>query len=635
MAADLERWLEGRPIIARRVSPPVRAWRWSKRNPKLAAATAAAVCSAMAAAFLFFSHNGLSPQSRLPTTTLIPEKSVAVLPFENLSRNPDNAYFADGVQDEILTDLSRIADLKVISRTSMMAYKSGEKRNLRQIANDLGVAHVVEGSVQRAGNRVRINAQLIDARNDAHLWAQTYDRDLADVFAIQSEIAKAIADQLQAKLSPNEKSAIEQAPTADLTAFDLYSRAKNLLETRFYSDAKANLLQAAELLNQTVARDPSFFDAYCQLAVAHDVLYFVGYDHTPARLALAEAAVQSAFRLRPDAGEAHLARAWNLYYGYLDYDGALGELEVAGRTLPNDPRLFLLKGVIERRQGRWEESIRNLERAVDLDPRNLFVLQQTSLNYFFLRRYRDEEAVLDRALAIAPNDVITRAERSLVELNWHADTRPVHQMVDSIQATNPSALPRIANPWLLCALGERNAVAAEEALNAFGENRPSLSSDNVYLTRLFVEGLVARMTKDQDKARSAFTAARAEQEKTVQAQPNYGPALCVLGLIDAGLGRKEEALREGRRAIELLPVEKDAMNGPAMIKYFAIIAAWVGDNDLACEQLATASKKRRSPSRGNYLRPLCPRNRLQCCRLKTSAAIRTTPTLLKASRTKF
>src|SRR5438270_3632352 len=354
------------------------------------------------------------------TPAEIPEKSIAVLPFENLSRDPDNAFFTDGVQDEILTDLARIAALKVISRTSVMQYGTGGKRNLRQIGNELGVAHVLEGSVQRVGNRVRVNAQLIDARTDAHLWAQTYDRDLADVFAIQSEIAKAIADQLQAKLSPSEKNAIDRTPTVDVSAFDLYSRARTLLETRFFSDARANLLQAAELLNQAVARDPSFFDAYCQLAQAQDVLYFAGYDHAPARLALAEAAIQSAFRLRPDAGEAHLARAWNLYYGYLDYDGALSELEVARESLPNDPRLFLLKGVIARRQGRWEESMRNFERAVDLDPRNLFVLQQTSLNYFFLRRYRDEATVLDRALAVMPNDAVNQAERAFVELSWHA-----------------------------------------------------------------------------------------------------------------------------------------------------------------------------------------------------------------------
>src|SRR4051794_28840124 len=322
LAVDLERWLEGRPIIARRVSPPVRAWRWSKRNPKLAIATAVAVSSAMAAAFLFFSRNGLAPEaglgSRLSTTRSISEKSVAVLPFENRSRDPDNVFFTDGVQDEILTDLARIADLKVISRTSVMQYKTGAKRNLRQVGKELGVAHVVEGGVQRVGNRVRVNAQLIDARTDAHLWAQTYDRDLADVFAIQSEIAKAIADQLQAKLSPTEKSAIEQPPTTDITAFNLYSHAKNLFLTAFAgANGRADLLQAADLLKQAVARDPSFFQAYCQLAFTEINMYGI-VDHSPEYLGQAEAALQSAARLRPDAGETHLARARNLYWGYLD-----------------------------------------------------------------------------------------------------------------------------------------------------------------------------------------------------------------------------------------------------------------------------------------------------------------------------
>src|SRR5204862_339577 len=283
---------------------------------------------------------------RRPTTSALRvlDKSIAVLPFENLSRDPDNALFTDGVQDEILTDLAKIADLKVISRTSVMHYKSKVARNLREIGKQLGVAHVVEGSVQRAGNRVRVNAQLIDARNDAHLWAQTYDRDLADVFAIQSEIAKAIADQLQAKLSPNEKKAIEQPPTTDLAAFDLYSRAKSfLLTTQFSATNEADARKAIELLAEAVKRDPSFSDAYCQLAYAHESLYAVfGSDHTPARLALAEAAVRAATRLRPDAGQTHLARAQYLYNGRRDYAGALAELESVRRALPNDPRLFEL-----------------------------------------------------------------------------------------------------------------------------------------------------------------------------------------------------------------------------------------------------------------------------------------------------
>ncbi len=532
--------------------------------------------------------------------TEVPAKSIAVLPFENLSEEKANAFFADGVQDEILTDLARIADLKVISRTSVMHYKSGIARNLREIGEQLGVAHVLEGSVQRSGNRVRVNAQLVDARTDRHLWGQTYDRDLADVFAIQSEIARTIADQLQAKLSPGEKSAIERPPTNDITAFGLYTRAKDLLLTAAESGAgKADSLQAIDLLNQAVARDPSFFQAYCRLAEAHDGLYSTGYDHTSARLALADAAIEAASRLRPNAGETHVARARNIYQGYRDYNGALAELELARQALPNDSRVFELTGYIQRRQpGRYEESTRTLERAIELDPRNVLLLQQiAAFNYPRLRRYADAKSAWDRLLAITPDDVSAKAERAMVDFEWKGDTRPLHQMIDAIRATNPAAVQRIAERWNICALAERDAAAANNALIASGENPIGLSSENVFFNRPFVEGVIARMTKDDAKARSAFTAARAQQEKIVQAQPNYGPALCVLGLIDAGLGRKEEALREGRRAVELLPVEKDAPEGVDMVKYLAMIAAWIGDKDFACEQLAIAI---RGPSSLSY-----------------------------------
>ena len=537
---------------------------------------------------------------RMSAGESIPEKSIAVLPFENRSEEKVNAFFADGVQDEILTDLARIADLKVISRTSVVNYKSGIARNLREIGQQLGVAHVLEGSVQRAGNRVRVNAQLVDARTDRHLWAQTYDRELADVFAIQSEIAKAIADQLQAKLSPDEKSAIERPPTNDITAFDLYTRAENLLLTSGESGAgKADSLQAIDLLNQAVARDPSFFQAYCRLAEAHDGLYNAGYDHTSARLALAEAAIEAASRLRPNAGETHLARARNIYQGYLDYHGALTELELARQALPNDSRVFELMGYIQRRQpGRYEESTRTLERALELDPRNVVALQQiAAFNYRRLGRYADAKSAWDRLLAITPDDVNAKAERAMVDLEWKGDTRPLHQMIDSIRATNPAAVQSIADLWIICALAERDAAAANNALIASGENPIGLASENVFFNRPFVEGVIARMTKDDAKARSAFTAARTEQEKIIQAQPNYGTALCVLGLIDAGLGRKEEALREGRRAVELLPVEKDAPHGADLVKYLAMIAAWIGDKDFACEQLAIAI---RGPSSLSY-----------------------------------
>jgi len=531
------------------------------------------------------------PAKPVSQTAAIPEKSIAVLPFENLSEEKANQFFADGVQDEILTDLARIADLKVISRTSVMQYKSGIARNLREIGQQLGVATVVEGRVQRSGNRVRVNAQLVDTRTDRHLWAQTYDRDLADVFAIQSEIAKTIADQLQAKLSPREQAAIDRPPTSDITAFDLYTRAKTVL-LRLGSLAAGqmpNVLQAIDLLNQAVARDPSFFDAYCRLAFAHYALYFEGFDHTSARLALADAAVQAASGLRPDAGETHLARAQNLYLGYLDYEGAMGELELARQTVPNDPWLFFWRGMIERRQGRWEESIRDLERGIELDPRNFHILEEAAFCYKALRRYGEERATRDRILAFEPDNAVIKVERALAELNSIADTRPLHQMIDSIRASNPAAMPSIADAWLVCALAERDATTAKDALTALGENPINLTSDdNVRFKRSFFEGVIARMAKDENKARLAFTAARAEQEKIVRAQPNYALAVCALGLIDAALGRKDGALREGGRAVELLPPEKDALDGSAMVKYLAMIAAWVGDKDLAFEQLATA-----------------------------------------------
>ena len=519
-----------------------------------------------------------------------PEKSIAVLPFSNLSKEEENAFFADGVQDEILTNLARVGDLKVISRASVMQYRSGVARNLRKIGQQLGVAHLLEGSVQRAANRVRVNAKLIDARSDAHLWAQTYDRDLADVFAIQSEIAKAIADQLQARLSPNEKAAIEKPPTADLAAFDLYTRAKTLLlTTSLIPTGEQNLRQAVELLNQAVTRDPAFFEAYYQLAFVHGRLYSLGFDHTASRLVSAEAALQAAIRLRPDAGETHLARANYLYYGPRDYAGALAELENARQSLPNHPRLFELTGYILRRRGQQEEGLRNLEKALELDPRNYFIMQQIALSYQFLRRYPEEAAILDRALTIIPEDAATKVNRALVDFYWKADTKPLHQAIDSILAGDPGAISEVADSWFVCALAEHDRVAAERALVALGDS-PWWVDAAVILSRSFGEGLLPRVMKDEAKARAAFSKARAEQEKIVQAQPDYGPALCVLGLIDAALGGKEAALKEGRRAIELLPVEKDSINGTRMLVYFAIIAAWADEKGLALQQLELGAR---------------------------------------------
>jgi len=575
LAEDLERWLKHEPIQARHIGIFTRGRKWVQRNPTSALLAACLVALAAAAGWIVWK----SELIRQPVTT-----GIAVLPFENLNDQKEDSVFADGVQDDILTKLARIADLKVISRTSVMEYRG--KRNVRQIGDTLRVSHVLEGSARRSGDRIHLNAQLIDTRTDTHIWAEQYDRDLNDLFAIQSEIAQKVAERLNAKITATEKLTIEGKPTADLIAFDLYTRGKNLFLTApFSGNTKAAWLEAIDLLNQAVARDPSFFQAYCLLAGVHGNLYWFG-DHTPGRLALEEAAIQAASRLRPDAGETHLARAGNLYGGYLDYDGALAELEVARRSLPNDSGVFELMAGIQGSQGRWEECIRNFERAVELDPRNVITLFQTGLSYATVRRYAEQKSKLDRILIIDPSNLPVKADRAFVEVNWKADTGPLHQLIDEIRTTNPAAMPKIADRWLLCALAERDVAAAKDVLIAVDEI--TLGHNAVYFTRPFVEGVIARMTDDEHKAQLAFTAARAEQEKTVRAQPDYGPPWCALGVIDAALGRKEEALREGRRALELLPVKKDPINGMLMIKYLAVIAAWVGEKDLACEQLATA-----------------------------------------------
>jgi TolB-like protein/tRNA A-37 threonylcarbamoyl transferase component Bud32/Tfp pilus assembly protein PilF len=586
LAEDLERWLEGQPIAARPLSPPARAWRWTRRNPVVAGMAALLLTLGLAAGVMMWKGGAASPSA----TT-----GIAVLPFESSSDDKEEAIFADGIQDDILTKLASIRDLRVISRTSVMRYRG--KQNAREIGKALRVSHVLEANVSRSRGRAdfHLKVRLIDARTGVLVWAEDYDRDLNGLFAAQSELAQKVAEQLRAKISTAEKLAIEQPPTANLAAFALYNRANGLLMLRLSSALKANLLQAVDLLNQAVARDPSFFEAYCQIASAHGHLYFLGYDHSPARLALAESAIETAFRLRPNAGEAHLARAQNHYHGYLNYDAALAELQIAGQALPHDARIFQLMGYIQRRQGRWQESIQNMERAGDLDPRNIETLQQIALGYGMLRRYAEEKSVLERALTIEPDDVDTKVALAAVQFHWKADTRPVHQTIDSIRATNPGALLDAADDWLSCTLAERDVAAAKNALDIIGDT--PLTDYRIYLDRRFIEGVIARIQHDEEKARAAFTAARAEQERIVQADPNFGPALCVLGLIDAGLGRKEEALREGRSAVELLPVKKDALGGPVMIKYLAMIAAWIGDKDLACGQLAVAV---RPPSTVSY-----------------------------------
>jgi TolB-like protein/Tfp pilus assembly protein PilF len=537
-------------------------------------AIALLVLAAVVAAFLFVLRRPMR------TALTVAEKSIAVLPFENLSEEKANAFFADGVQDEILTNLARIADLKVISRTSVMQYKAGLQRNPREIGQQLGVAHLLEGSVQRAANRVRVNAQLIDARTDAHLWAQTYDRDLADVFAIQSEIAVHIATQLQAKLSPKAKSAIEERPTKDLAAYDLYVRAKLLVMNPLIDGAR--LEEAARLLDQAIARDPDFFLAYCLIAEAQSRLYSI-FDHTPVRCELADAAVKTALRLRPEAGEAHLARARYLSSCNLDYDNARAELALAQRTLPNNAQVFGLRGHLDDRQGRGNESARSWEEAVELDPSNLFILRQLALTYITLRRFAEAAAALDRAIGLAAQESGSRVLRAWVDLEWRADPKPLHKTFEAMINENPETAAEWGEAWIDLALCERDPALAERALATMPKG---FDMDALHIPLTFMEGCVARAFGDDAAARKAFTAARAEVERTVREQPDYGPPLCVLGLIDAGLGRKEEAIREGRRASELLPVSKDAINGAHIMQHLGVIYAWTGEKDLAIKQIA-------------------------------------------------
>jgi TolB-like protein/Flp pilus assembly protein TadD len=546
-------------------------WLAHSRWRKLAAA-AVAVCviAALVAGLTIFSR---PPAGR----------SIAVLPFGNLSDEKSNTYFVDGVQDEILADLSKVRGLKVISRTSVMQYKPGLDRDLRAIARRLNVSHVLEGNVQRIGNRVRVHAQLIEADTDAHIWAERYDGELADVFAIQSEIAERIVAQLRLRLSPEEKAAVDERPTDDILAFELYTRAKALIQDAVFSArAQEDLNEAVALLTQAVARDPKFFHAFYQLAHAHDQLYS-RLDRTPARLALAESAINKVRELRPASGEAHLATAKHLYWAYSQFDQARAELAIAARLLPNDPTAPLLTAYIERRQARWADSTRNFNRALELDPQNEFILQQLALTYFNQRQFPEMIRTLDRAVALAPENIVARVQRAAAEVEWRADTRPLEEAIAAAVTADPAAAPIISDQWIDVAIRKRDAAAAERALAHLSQDGCEVES--VPFPRSWCEGLAARNRGDEEAARRAFTSAREQAAERVRSLPNDAGAASVLGMTQAALGEKEDAIRAGIRATELEPISKDALDGPLLVGFLAIIYAWTGEKDLALDQL--------------------------------------------------
>ena len=535
-----------------------------------AVAVALLVLGAFVGGTFFFSHR--------PTTSALRvlDKSIAVLPFENLSRDPDNAFFADGVQDEILTDLAKIADLKVISRTSVMQYKSGIARNLREIGQQLGVAHVLEGSVQRAANKIRVNAQLIDARNDAHLWAQTYDRDLADVFAIQSEIAKTIAEQLQAKLSPKEEAVVEAKPTNDLVAYDLYLRGSEFDRTRASSigtGGAEGAKQEVQLLEQAVIRDPAFVPALCKLADTYLYLYWLN-DRSAPYVDLAKKALEAAARLQPDAGEVHRTRGLLYYRGSLDYGPALAEFALAQRSLPNDASIPFLIGMVERRQGHWDESVRHIRQAVELDPHNVALISELATTYFILRRYDEATKTLDSALAWKPRDFGMAFLRAWVDREQKADLGRWKAVVAG-EAGSPADPNDLISARLALALLERNYHAAQEALDTPG--LAEFDDNGFFIPREWNEGIIARGLGDNTRANAAFLAARQRVAAAVQQSVGDARALIVLGQIDAALGRTADATREGERAAELLPPSKDAINGGLILQKLARIYAQAGD----------------------------------------------------------
>jgi TolB-like protein/class 3 adenylate cyclase len=529
----------------------------------------------------------------------IPEKSIAVLPFENLSDDKQNGYFTDGVQEEILSDLAKVADLKVISRTSVMQYKTGVARNLREIGQQLGVAHLLEGSVQRAGNKVRVNAQLIDARTDGHLWAQVFDRPLDDVFAIQSEIAQAIADQLQAKLSPKETAAMQEKPTTDLAAYDLYLRAKEIWQSNGSSGVETFQREVA-LLEEAVMRDPAFVAAFCLLAQVHVQFYWFNYDHSAARLELAKKALDAAARLSPDGGEVHLARAIFYYRGQRDYAAALKELALARHSLPNDSSIPLLTGLIERRQGHFTESNTYLEQALAIDPHNNLIIIELVNGYTWTGHYAEGRRLLDEALSREPNNFVIATRRARIDYWESGDLHRMQQLSskDITSGTDPSDLVkfRLAHAWW-----QRNFPAAQRALAEYP--LPDVATSGFLVPRQAWEGVLWKRLGETGKAQSALDQARERAAAAVAARPDDAKALSVLADMDADLGRKEEAIREGERSVELMPVEKDAVDAALLQNALALIYAKTGENARALDLLEKLTKKPFGPDYGTLLAP--------------------------------
>ena len=511
----------------------------------------------------------------LPATSELSEKSIAVLPFDNFSDDKENAFFADGIQDDILTSLARIHDLKVISRTSVMPYRNAAKNNLRKIAEVLGVSKVLEGSVRRGGNRVVVSVQLIDARNDHHLWANRYDRPLADSLGLQGELAAEIAAELRVTLSAEEKLRVETKPTDNPDAYLLYLKARGyeLNPDRLFEDFRV----AEQLYAEAIRRDTNFALAHARLATTIARIYH-WFDSTDNRKAQVRTEAEKALQLRPDLGEGHLALG--LYYYWLEsnYEKALNEFRIAVAALPNDSEVAFLTAAIRRRQGRWTDHLDLLKKTQTIDPGNPNVVEEIVYTHTFLRDWSEATRMQDRLIALAPDSVNARILRAYFDFWSQGSTTALQEVLDQTPpGMDPAGLVTRAR-WDL-AMIQRDYIRADQVLMSCPLNE--FQSGGQPTPKSFFRGCVALARGDDLGARTNFETTLTVFESALEQAPSNALRHANLGLLYSFLGRKEDAIREGRRAVELLPDSKDALFGPWMRGYLAMIYARVGETDSA------------------------------------------------------
>ncbi len=528
-----------------------------------------------------------------PDTTAAMDKSVAVLPFDNFSEDKDSAFFADGVQDEVLTDLAHVADLKVISRSSVLQYKKTDKRDLREIGRTLGVAYVVEGSVQKAGNKIKVTAQLIDARTDAHQWAEQYVRDLADVFAIQSEIAQAIAGQLQAAISPQEHAAMTEAPTRDAHAYELYLQAHALWND--YDQSPVDYHTIIDLLKQAAASDPNFVRAYALMTEVESYQYF-NEERTPETAEAARLYAEKAAQLRPGSADANVAMGYYNYYVRGDYPRAHEDFAAVVRQSANDARAYFCLGSIERRQGRWEEGLGHIHRALELDPERNFYTETYVEVLMALRRYPETQAFLDRLIGTHPQHLWLRLERAWLWLAWKADTRAARAELATLP-TNHDPSGMLIGLRVTCDEYDRDFASAQRALAEWPQAQFGIWPRAAY------EGDLARFRGDAPGAAAAYSAARTTLEATVRAQPDGWVAILQLAMLDASLGNRDAALEGGRRALAGAP-QGDTQLSPRLREMWLHVLVRLDDREEALRTLQTLVGQPYGPDYGDlHLNP--------------------------------